>query len=745
MMAFRRIADAALRGLAALCLLAACLAADGVGSAAAQAVPEDAARVAQSFGPDGLPILLRADEITQDQELGVVVARGNVEVARGERVLLADTLSYNRNAKTVTASGNVRMLEPSGEVIFADYIELTEDLLEGTIENLRILLADNARIAAAGARRSDGNRTEMARAVYSPCLVCQDDPTADPLWQVKAKRVVHDQTAKQVDYYDAVLEFYGVPIAYTPYFTHPDPTVERQTGFLAPSFGSTTNTGVFLRTPFFWAIGENRDATLDPILTREQGIIYSGEYRQAFDTGYLETSGSLAVADEDIGDPGLIRTEEDKVRGHIFTAGQFHVDPTWRWGWDINRSTDQTYLRKFNFWENPGNSMTSTVYAEGFRGRNYASAEAFSYQDLRLGQRSDTPLILPLLNYSGLGEADSFGGRWSLDANLRGLTDGDDADSQRLSVQTGYRKEFISSFGLLTTVEGSLRSDLYHVDQASLTDSTGGAIDDGLTGRVIPRAGIVNRFPLARYSVGGRQVIEPIVAAYASPNGGNPSDIPNQDSSIFETDDINVLEANRSNGLDRVETGNKAVAGLNLAHFGDAGDRISLFLGQSYRFRENNELANDIGVENERSDWVGRLRVEPNDYFSLFYRFNIQEDELLANRSELDAVVGGSGLQFAGNYTFIRDTIDPSSTAVEELSLTVSSQFSEYWSGSVSTLQDLEEDGGSLSHSAFLKYEDECFIFRGRYLRSYTRSVDVSQEDSLFFQLTFKTLGEVTF
>lgn len=706
---------------------------------------DDEQRIAQTFGPDGLPILLRADEISQDQELGVVVARGNVEVARGDRVLLADTLSYNRNAKTVTASGNIRMLEPSGEVIFADYIELSEDLLEGTIENLRILLADNARIAAAGGRRSDGNRTEMARAVYSPCLVCKDDPTAAPLWQVKANRVVHDQEAKQVDYYDAVLEFYGVPVAYTPYFTHPDPTVDRQTGFLAPSFGSTTNSGIFARTPFFWAIGDDRDATLDPILTQEQGIIYSGEYRQAFDTGYFDISGSLAIADEEVIEGGIQRTKEDQTRGHVFTAGEFHADPTWRWGWDINRSTDRSYLQKLSFWEDPGNSMTSTVYAEGFRGRNYASAEAFSYQDLRPGDRSDTPLILPLLNYNGLGEADSFGGRWSLDANARALTDDDNSDSQRLSVTAGYGREFVSSFGLLTNIHGSLRGDIYHVDQFRRSDGDGQTMDDGVTGRLVPRIGIVNRYPFARYSVHGRQVVEPIVAAFASPSGGNPEEIPNDDSSIFETDDINILAADRSNGLDRTETGQKAVAGLKLAHFGDDGERLSLFVGQAYRFDEDHELRQSLGIEKDRSDWVGRLRLQPNEHFQLFYRFNLEDNEFQANRNELDLIAGGKGLQFTSRYTFVRDTLDPTSTGTEELSLGISSQFDQYWTGSLSTLQDLEDDGGSLAHRAQLRYEDECFIFQGRYLRSYTRSVDVSEEDSIFFNLTFKTLGEVNF
>ncbi|MDF1750845.1 MAG: LPS assembly protein LptD [Alphaproteobacteria bacterium] len=726
----------------------ACFTLSGIGLSAVPALSQTQPaepKTAQTINEDGLPILLKADEVTQDRELGVVVARGGVEIAQGDRVLLADTLSYNQNAKTVTASGNVQILEPDGQVIFADYVELSDDMRNGTIENLRILLTGNARIAAAGGRRTNGTTMEMARGVYSPCKVCKETPDAAPLWQIKADRVIHNKTEKSIDYYDASLEMFGVPVLYTPYMTHPDPTVKRKSGFLTPSFGTKTNTGLFLRTPYFWNIGPDVDITLDPILTEKQKAFMGGEYRQAFDTGEINLSGSFTYADQVIGSPTFIRKEDDVFRGHIFTDGRFDLNETYRAGWDINRSTDQTYLRKFNFWEDPGNSMTSKVYAEGFRGRNYMSAQALSFQDLCLGQRSDTPIILPLLDYNGVGEAGKYGGRWTLDANARGLTDGDDPDSQRFSLKAGYEKEFISDWGLVSTASGSLRGDLYNVDQTGATDGAGRTVDDGITGRIIPRVGLESRYPFARYSVGGRQVIEPMVALYAAPNGGNSQNIPNSDSTVFETDDVNVFSADRTPGLDRVETGQKAVAGINLSHYQDNGGRLALFVGQSYRFRSDYDLSVDTGVENDRSDWVGRLEITPNEYFSLFYRFNYAADEFEANRNELSFSAGGDGIRFSSNYTYIRDSLSPDSKSIEELSLNLSTQLTDNWTTQLGTLQDLRDGGGSLQHTAGLKYEDECFIFLGRYLRSYINSADIEQEDAFLFTLTYKTLGEVTF
>src|SRR3954470_24531201 len=132
----------------------------------------------------GAPVVLDADEVQYDDQLGIVTARGNVEITQGDRTLRADVVSYNRQSNVVTASGNVSMAEPTGEVVFSDYIELGQDMTEGVVQNLRMLLADRPRLAAVSARRSGGNTTIARRGVYSPCELCKDDPTRAPLWQI---------------------------------------------------------------------------------------------------------------------------------------------------------------------------------------------------------------------------------------------------------------------------------------------------------------------------------------------------------------------------------------------------------------------------------------------------------------------------------------------------------------------------------------------------------------------------------
>jgi LPS-assembly protein len=151
--------------------------------------------------------------VEYDQNRALVVARGRVEAWQGNRVLRADEFTYDRNTGVATARGNVQLIEADGQVIFADSVELRNEFKDGVLEGLRGLLAQNGRVAAAGARRTGGTFFDLSRVVYSSCQPCQEDPLAPPVWQVRARTATLDQTARQVRYRDATVEFGGVPAA----------------------------------------------------------------------------------------------------------------------------------------------------------------------------------------------------------------------------------------------------------------------------------------------------------------------------------------------------------------------------------------------------------------------------------------------------------------------------------------------------------------------------------------------------
>src|SRR5215470_5754213 len=126
----------------------------------------EAATTLRTAGPSrNEPVLFLADEIQQDEQLGLVVAKGHVEFSQKDQTLLADVVTYNQRTNLVTASGHVALMDPSGEVVFGDYMELSDDMRDGFIRNVRALLSDRSRIAGNTGRRTEGNITEIRRAV----------------------------------------------------------------------------------------------------------------------------------------------------------------------------------------------------------------------------------------------------------------------------------------------------------------------------------------------------------------------------------------------------------------------------------------------------------------------------------------------------------------------------------------------------------------------------------------------------
>jgi LPS-assembly protein len=698
--------------------------------------------MAQKVKGTDQPVLFSADEVSQDQELGTILAHGHVEITQGDRILMADNVSYNQKTDTVSASGNVKLLEPSGDVMFAEFVQLNDAMKNGIVKQLRLLLTDDSRLAAVEARRSNGNLTVMKRAVYSPCKICKEDPSRPPIWQIKAQTVEHDQERQEIRYHNAFMEMYGIPVAYVPYFSHPDPTVKRKTGFLAPDFGTGGNLGGYFRLPYYIVLDRDKDATLAPIYTIDEGLVFSGEYRQRFNKGEMSVAGSITEANRDVTDSnGMTTTLQDQIRGHVHAKASYNIDETWRAGADILRSTDRTYLRKFNFFSEHDDVLNSNVFLEGFRPGTYGAANFYTFQETRPESRPEQPLVAPLLQYHHMSRADSIGGRMLVDSDFRYLTRNDGPTTQRVSLRPGYEVSKTADFGLVSTFSTSLLADLYNVDQVA-HPTVNPEANSTVIGRLVPRATANVRYPFVRSADTVRQVIEPIAMVTATPNGMNSKNIPVDDSAVYEPDDTNLFSDDRVAGQDRIETGQRIAYGVQVGAYGSGNGRTTAFIGQSYRFGTDSTLHQQELIEEHFSDIVGRIEVRPSRYASVLYRFAFASDKPLnPHRNDVSFYLGPAAYRLSGAYSFVGAT--PQFAEREELSLAFGSQITDHWSLLLTTHRDLAA-GQALQHTGLIRYQDECIIFDILGTRSFFRDVDVKPSDSVLFRIRFKNLGEVS-
>ena len=188
----------------------------------------------------GDPAILVADQvfITQDRTL---VAQGNVEAFQGQTRLRARAIRYNQQSGALEIEGPITISEGDDTLILADAAELEPDLQNGLLRGARLILDQQLQLAAQQIDRVDGRYSQLYKSAVTSCKVCQDG--RPPLWQIRAKRVIHDQLEQQLYFDEASFRIRNVPIFYLPRLRLPDPTLERATGFLQPSLRTTSQLG----------------------------------------------------------------------------------------------------------------------------------------------------------------------------------------------------------------------------------------------------------------------------------------------------------------------------------------------------------------------------------------------------------------------------------------------------------------------------------------------------------------------
>jgi len=320
------------------------------------------------------------------------------------------------------------MTDAEGRITYANIMDLSDDYRDGFVDSLRVDTADATRMAATRADRSSGNYTVFENGVYTACAPCKDDPKKPPLWQVKGARIIHDQTDKMLYFENAQLEFFGVPMAYLPYFSTPDPTVKRKTGFLMPGFSQATTFGYAVETPFYWAIAPDYDATFSPRFTTRQGVLFQGEFRQRLINGsYQIRAYGIDQLDQKAfaGLPG-----DRQFRGGVDTKGQFALNDKWVWGWDGVLLSDYYFFSDYRLaqYKDPLNSFLSLpteaisqLYLTGVGNRSFFDARTIYYLSYS-GNQDKVPVIHPVVDYSNVINSPILGGEFSYKTNFTSLT-----------------------------------------------------------------------------------------------------------------------------------------------------------------------------------------------------------------------------------------------------------------------------------------------------------------------------------
>jgi LPS-assembly protein len=766
-----------------------------------QVRPKPAPSTLMKPAPAGAQMLVQADEIRYDYNNLLVSAVGNVQIYYNGATLEADKVVYDGKSKRLHAEGNARLTESDGKVTYGQLLDLRDDYRDGFIDSLRLEMADQTRLAASRADRTNAEYTVFQSGVYTACEPCKDDPKKPPLWQVKAARIIHNETEKMMYFEDASIEFFGVPIAWVPYMSAPDPSVKRKSGFLMPIMSTNSAYGFSVETPYYFALSPNYDLTLSPRITSTQGPLLRGEWRQRFENGDLTIRG--AAIDQLDKDKFLIDGAQTPgfrdFRGSIEGSGRFSLSPQWTWGFDGVGLTDRTFFQDYKITQlqnialdpilNYQTEAISQLYLTGRGDRSYFDMRAIHYYGLSLLDVQGTlPNVAPLIDYDRTFEQPVFGGELStkfnftniqrdtasfdaISANAQNLSlcavnsadpsqktpancllRGVPGDYARMSAQINWRTQYTDPFGQVFIPFASLRGDgaaMAITNQPGVSNFI--SPGDAEVTRAMPTIGLEYRYPFIGIQSWGTQTIEPIAQLIVRPNETAIGRLPNEDAQSLIFDDTNLFKVDKFSGWDREEGGTRTNYGLQYTAQFNRGGSLNMLFGQSYQIAGLNSFAvADItntgigsGLDKRMSDYVGRVAFQPNQIYTFSTRFRLDSDTFALQRLEVEATANFD--RWNASILYGDYAAQPALgflTRREGILTSGAYKFDQNWVLNAGIRYDIEDAKPSQYRVGF-GYIDDCFMVSFQYYADYTFAGSLGSSQTYLLQFNLRTLGGV--
>jgi len=701
-------------------------------------------------GDPDAPIRFSADRVEYDENRETITATGEVFMFREGYRLLADRVIWTRQSGEVRAEGNVRVSSPEGDRAYGESVVLDDELRDGVIEHLLIVLENGGRLAADRAVRVN-DVTTLERAAYTACPVVDEDGCPqDPTWKITAVRVIHEPARRRISYEGASLNLFGIPLIGLPGFSHPDRRTGGGSGLLVPDLRISRTNGLELALPYYLRFAPNQDATLTPHIFTDALPMMEAEYRHLLSNGAFQVRGYLTYGSRArLDTPSL---EDDGLRGYLEGNGRFQLSPRWSITGSGRIVSDRTFLRRYDI--SLDTRLRSVVQAERIDTDSYINIAAWAFQGLRItDEDGQQPIVLPAVDARFRMEEPIAGGRIELHANTLNILRTEGQDTQRAFASARWDRRMLTRFGQEVTLTAFARGDAYYSNDNQLTDTISYRGDSGFQGRVIGALAADIAWPFVGTFLNGTHRLTPRVQLVASPETEN-LDIPNEDARAVDLEDSNLFALNRFPGYDRWEDGVRIAYGADWA-IDLPGIAIRSNIGQSYRLDDKRIIfPQGTGLADRFSDFVGRTNVQVGSEISITHRFRIDKDDLTLRRNEVDAVVGSRDTYISAGYLRLDRDI---SAGIEDLNdreearLGGRLSFARYWSvfgSAVVDLTDRAEDPLSqadgfdpIRHRIGIAYDDDCFEFGITWRRDYETTGDVERGDTFLIRVALRNIG----
>ncbi len=619
----------------------------------------------------------------------------------GKNVYLKDLNNNNFYLETINL--NLNTYDFSGEKLYIDF----DNSLFGNKENEPRLTG----------KKITDNKNEST--IYNGTFTtCKENEKDCPPWLLSADEIKHKKNEKIIEYKNAWLEIYKKPVIYFPYFYHPDPTVKRQSGFLAPTIINSSVSGTTLKIPYYKVISEDKDLTFSPQIFFDNNIILQTEYRQAYKNSKSITDASLA-------------RDGNETKAHFFSNIKGNNDSL-KYEINLEKVSNDKYLKVNKITSpliNSNSELNSYIKFDKSSETSFLSSSLEIFENLNKKNSDRFEYVLPNISYSKSLENFENSGRLEFNSNaFQKYFNTNQYEASFIndiifkSHKNISKNGFINSYTLLfRNANSDLRNSLEFENSENF---------DLLSNLLIE-----SKLPLRKIYKNKTSLITPIISARFSPN--KSKNIKDTDSKISYS---NVYSLDRLGKNNMVEGRYSLTLGNEYSILDKSNKEIfNLSFANVFRNTSDDDLPIKSTLGDKRSNIFGQLKYTPSDNFDIEYQFSLDNDLKYSNSDIIKSNIKINNFitsfeyleedNVIGNKSYITNTtkydIDKNKSMSFEISKNLDKNITDYY-------------------NLIYEYKNDCMTAALEYNKTFYDADDLESDQNIFFTIKIIPFGKLS-
>ena len=651
--------------------------------------------------------------------------------------IFLDKFEYSTTNKFFKSTGKIKFLDRNNNSYNFSQIYIDEKKREilGTDikaflnqKSLKINKGNKPRVFA-NTVKIDEKKTEFTKSIFTLCDYRKNDKC--PPWTLQAKNMRHDKVSKTIYYKNAVIKFFNLPIFYTPLLSHPDPSVNRRSGFLPPSFSDTKNLGSSIKVPYYWAINEDKDLTLTTKLYTSEHPLYLGEYRQVFEKSNLIFDFGFTE--------GYKKTKEKKVAGnksHFFSKFIKTFDgkknSVNNLELTLQELSNDKYLKlykvKSSLIESEIDTLENSLKFTHENDNLFLGFEASAYETLKNNYNDKYEYILPdVILDKNLLSSDKYG-NFDLTSNLKVHNYDTNKFTKFLINDFDWKfKDVNFSNGLNGKLMAKLKNVNYETQNVS-------SYKTDQTSEIFGALGYLLDLDLKKETNNlASHLLTPKVFFRYSP------DHMRKNESTTRLNHLNLFNIDRLDAYNNFEGGVSTTLGFDykLKHSSDRNFKLSA--GQVINQKNNKKMPSSSSLDTKLSDFVGNSTFNITNKINLNYNFALDQNYKDLNYNELGASFVSNQFKFDFNYLEEKEHIGNQEYLKTSLEIGKGNN-GIFKAGTKRNLITNSAEYYNLSY----EYLNDCLRAGLVYRREFYNDSELEPEDSLMFKVTLTPFGNIS-